>query len=115
MHARGDRGDPRGQEGIGRLPDRGAGERTKLARTPHRHQATWARDRARPGGRRWRARLLEGHRGGGSGRPSIEPEDRRLAGVELTRSLKCRTAAPDPFETSANNASAWLTMVASEF
>jgi hypothetical protein len=29
-------------------------------------------------------------------RPSIEPENRRLAGVELTRSLRCRTAAPDP-------------------
>jgi transposase-like protein len=61
---------PGGQEGIGRLPDRGAGERTKLARTPHRHQATWARDRTRPGGRRWRPRLLEGHRGGLSGRPA---------------------------------------------
>src|ERR1700739_862641 len=34
--------------------------------------------------------------GCGSGSPSIEPEDRRLAGVELTRSLKCRTAALDP-------------------
>src|ERR1700757_509012 len=31
--------------------------------------------------------------GCGSGSPSIEPEDRRLAGVELTRSLKCSTAA----------------------
>src|SRR4029077_1249845 len=51
MHACADRCDLRGQEGIGRLPDRGAGERTKLARTPHRHQATWDRDRARPGGR----------------------------------------------------------------
>src|SRR5438309_10246466 len=53
-----------------RIRIRGAGERTKLARTPHRHQATWARDRARPGGRRRRARLLEGHRGGFSGRPA---------------------------------------------
>jgi hypothetical protein len=34
------------------------------------------------------------------GRPSIEPEDRRLAGVELTRSLKCRTAALDPKRTT---------------
>jgi putative transposase len=45
----------------------GGRERAKLARTPHRHQATWARDRARPRGRRRRARLLEGNRGGLSG------------------------------------------------
>src|SRR5712671_6590403 len=31
VYARADRRDPRGQEGIGRLPDRGARERTKLA------------------------------------------------------------------------------------
>ena len=36
----------------------------ELARAPHRHQAAWARHRAGPRGRRRRARLLEGDRGG---------------------------------------------------
>ena len=62
MYARADWCDPRGQEGIGRLPDRGAGERTKLARTPHRHQATWARDRART----WRSASLPSRKAGGA-------------------------------------------------
>src|SRR6266403_2860033 len=69
MHARADRCDPRRQEGTGRLPDRGAGEHTKLARTPHRHQATWARDRARSGGRQACPRESQGARSA-SGRPS---------------------------------------------
>ena len=64
MHAGADRRHPRGQEGTRRLPDRGAGERAELARTPHRHQAAWARGRARPRRRRRCARLLEGDRGG---------------------------------------------------
>ena len=35
-----------------------------LARASHRHQAAWPRDCAGPGGRRRRARLLEGDGGG---------------------------------------------------
>ena len=50
----------RRQERTHRLPDRRARERAELARTPHRYQAAWPRDRAGSRHRRRRARLLEG-------------------------------------------------------
>src|SRR5882757_582199 len=61
---------------------------------PLRHTSTLptAAIRGRPGERRLLALR----------RPSIEPVDRRLAGVKLTRSLRCRTAAPDPKPTRSS-------------
>src|SRR5512133_1402644 len=77
-----------GATGTRRLPDRGARERAELAGAPRRRQAAWARDRAGPGRRRRRTRLLEGDRGGLSRHPApalLGSQDRQRA--EQGRSL----------------------------
>jgi hypothetical protein len=75
MHARADRGHPRGQEGTRRFPDRGAGERAELARAPDRHQTAWARDRAGSSMRSFPAPALLGSQDrqrAGQGRLSVQ-------------------------------------------
>ena len=58
---------PEGQEGAGRFPCRGAGERAELAGAAPRPEGPWARGSARARGRRRGAGLLEGDRGDLSG------------------------------------------------